>query len=250
MKESFRIGEWVIDPRSGQFTSSDGIIRIKPMLMRLLAYLAMNAGVVISKKNLIEDVWKQSHVTDDALTHAVSELRKIFGDDARRPKIIETIPKRGYQLIAPVEWSGEVRGFDEGCLRYAVLAFENFSEKDNRTFFGETMTDILITEFAKIPSIRVVSATSILYCRGSRKSLPQIARELDADLLLEGAVVEARGRVRITVRLLDAADQAIWADSYDHSLSDVLELQGKLAAVIVEEVLRCSSRNRKISEPL
>jgi DNA-binding winged helix-turn-helix (wHTH) protein/tetratricopeptide (TPR) repeat protein len=98
----FKLGEWVVRPVSGEVEGSSGSFRLEPKVMDVLVYLAGRAGQVVTKDELLENVWKDTFVADGALFRHVSELRRVLGDDPRTPRIIETIPKRGYRLVAPV----------------------------------------------------------------------------------------------------------------------------------------------------
>jgi hypothetical protein len=98
------------------------------------------------------------------------------------------------------------------------------------------MTDELITELARIPNLRVVSRTSAMQNKGSRKPLRQIAQELDVDAIIEGSVIRADGRVRITAQLIDTRnDKHLWAQSFEGPMSDVLSLQDGVAREIASQ---------------
>jgi TolB-like protein/Flp pilus assembly protein TadD len=104
-------------------------------------------------------------------------------------------------------------------------------------YFTESMTDAIITDLAKIKALRVVSRTSVLRYKHTNKSIPEIAKELHVDALVEGSVERAGNRVRITAQLIRAAnDQHLWADAYDRELRDVLRLQDEVARSIAREV--------------
>src|ERR1051326_1629776 len=96
------IGPWVLDTESNTVCRDGRVIRLEPKVVEVCACLADRAGEVVRKEELIGAVWPNTFVTDDVLSHAISELRKAFEDDARQPCFIETIPKRGYRMIAPV----------------------------------------------------------------------------------------------------------------------------------------------------
>src|SRR5262245_12193015 len=102
MSSSFKVGEWLIEPQLNTLTNGDKATRVEPKAMQVLVCLAEHAGEVVSKEKLIRVVWAETFVTDDVLTHAVSELRKAFGDDSKNPHYIQTIPKSGYRLIASI----------------------------------------------------------------------------------------------------------------------------------------------------
>jgi TolB-like protein/DNA-binding winged helix-turn-helix (wHTH) protein len=119
----------------------------------------------------------------------------------------------------------------------AVLPLENLSLDPTQQPWADEMTEELITEFSKLPKLRVISRTSVMQYKGSRKPLPQIARELNVDAVVEGAVQLAGNRVRITAQLVDGAtDEHIWAQSYDRELSDVLLLQSDVAHDIAQQI--------------
>jgi TolB-like protein/DNA-binding winged helix-turn-helix (wHTH) protein/Tfp pilus assembly protein PilF len=119
----------------------------------------------------------------------------------------------------------------------AVLPLSNLSGDPSQEFFSDGMTDQLITDLAKIGSLRVISRTSVMQYKGTRKSLPEIARELNVDAIVEGSVVRSGQRVRVTAQLLEArTDRHIWAETYDRDRGDVLKLQGEVAAAIAQQV--------------
>jgi Tol biopolymer transport system component/DNA-binding winged helix-turn-helix (wHTH) protein len=99
---SFRLGDWLVQPDLNRVTGPDGEIRLEPRVMLVLVQLAAVPGQVVSRDTLLEEVWEGTFVGEESLTRAISDLRRVFGDDARRPAYIETIRQRGYRLIAEV----------------------------------------------------------------------------------------------------------------------------------------------------
>ena len=119
----------------------------------------------------------------------------------------------------------------------AVLPLANLSRDPEQDYFVDGMTEEIITDLAQIGALRVISRTSAMRYKGSDKPLPEIARELNVDALVEGSVMRAGDRVRITAQLIHAAtDQHLWAKSYERDVSDVLALQSEVARAIAEEV--------------
>ncbi len=115
----------------------------------------------------------------------------------------------------------------------AVLPLSNLSGDSSQEYFADGMTDELITELAHIPNLRVVSRTSIVAYKGSRSSLPDIARQLNVDAIVEGSIVRSGNRIRITAQLIDArTDRHLWAQSFEGPASDVLSLQDSVAQQI------------------
>ncbi len=104
MRQAWRVGPWTVEPELHRITGEDGRSRtLEPKLIQILVCLAKARGRVVSKEELLADVWDGNHVSESALTRGISELRRALGDDASAPKVIETIPKHGYRTVAPVE---------------------------------------------------------------------------------------------------------------------------------------------------
>jgi TolB-like protein/DNA-binding winged helix-turn-helix (wHTH) protein/Tfp pilus assembly protein PilF len=119
----------------------------------------------------------------------------------------------------------------------AVLPLANFSGDPAQEFFVDGMTDELITDLAKIGSLRVISRTSVMRYKGTSESLPEIARELNVDGIIEGSVTRSGQRVRITAQLLyGPTDKHLWAETYERDLGDVLGLQSEVAQAIAQQV--------------
>jgi TolB-like protein/DNA-binding winged helix-turn-helix (wHTH) protein len=119
----------------------------------------------------------------------------------------------------------------------AVLPLANFSGDPAQEYFVDGMTDELITDLAKIGALRVISRTSVMRYKGTKKDLPEIARELNVDGIVEGSVMRSGQRVRITAQLLyGPTDKHLWADTYDRDLGDVLTLQSDVAQAIAQQV--------------
>jgi len=119
----------------------------------------------------------------------------------------------------------------------AVLPLANLSGDPQQDYFAEGMTEALIADLAKISALRVISRTSVMRYKGSDKSLPQIAKELNVDAVVEGSVQRAGDRVRITAQLIHApTDTHLWADSYERDLRDVLTLQSEVAQAIADQI--------------
>ena len=119
----------------------------------------------------------------------------------------------------------------------AVLPLENLSHDPEQEYFTDGMTEALITDIAKIGTLRVISRTSVMRYKGTKKPLSQIARELNVDAIVEGSVQHSGDKVRIDAQLIDARkDRNLWTESYQSDLSDVLTLQGNVARAVAGEV--------------
>jgi serine/threonine-protein kinase len=133
----------------------------------------------------------------------------------------------------------------------AVLPLENLSHDPDQEYFSDGMTDAVIADLSQIGALRVISRTSVMRYKGARTSIPEIARELGVDGIVEGSVLQSGNRVRITATLVAAAQEHdVWAHSYEGDLSDVLALQRDVAASVAREVqvVLTPDEDRRLSE--
>jgi len=118
-----------------------------------------------------------------------------------------------------------------------VLPLQNLSGDPNQDYLADGMTDELTTQLARISSIRVSSRTSAMHYKGTQRALPEIARELKVDAVVEGSIIRVGDRIKLTAQLIDASrDQHLWADSYERDLQDLLSLQVEIARNVAEHI--------------
>ena len=232
LPKRFRVGDWLIEQDTCVVSHGGQKRHVRPLLIDLLGALVEQAGQVVTKDDILQRVWSGRFVSESALTRAMTELRHVLNDDANAPQIIETIPRRGYRLIARVE---AIRGADEP--RLAELPFENLNHDPEHDYLAEGISDALITELGSIRALRVISRQSVLRYKGTARSLPDIARELKVGIIVEGAALRTGNRIRITAQLIQAEpEQHLWAHSYEVEITDILQLQGRVARAIAESV--------------
>ena len=119
----------------------------------------------------------------------------------------------------------------------AVLPLQNLTGDSAQEYFADGMTDALITNLSKLGALRVISRTSAMHYKGTRKALPEIGRELNVNAIIEGSVTRSSNHIRISAQLLDAvSEQSLWVRDYERTLQDVLQLQTELATNVAEEV--------------
>jgi TolB-like protein/DNA-binding winged helix-turn-helix (wHTH) protein/tetratricopeptide (TPR) repeat protein len=124
-----------------------------------------------------------------------------------------------------------------GIRSLAVLPLDNLSGDASQNYFADGMTDELITDLAQISALRVISRTSVMAYKGARKPLPQIARELNVDAVVEGTVLHSGDQVRITAQLIEAStDKHLWSRSYEGEFRDTLVLQNRVAREIADQI--------------
>jgi TolB-like protein/DNA-binding winged helix-turn-helix (wHTH) protein/Tfp pilus assembly protein PilF len=288
MAQAFRIGDWQVEPLLGRVSKEGRMVHLRAKVMDVLVFLVERAGQVVSKDELLNGVWGTEFVSESALTRVVTELRQAFGDDVERPWLIETIPKRGYRLIAPVSATGEsVSGgvvrrnatspttdSDAGSgrwpfwpwgavtglaiaaagvfltvvvlrdsvsfgarpaddrIRLAVLPFSNLTDDPAQEYFNDGLTEELISQLGRLQPERLVpiARTSVMRYKNSGRRVDEIGRELGVGYVVEGSVRREAGRLRVTARLVRAADHLdLWVETYDRTLPEVFAIQRDIA---------------------
>ncbi len=215
----FRLGEWRVQPDRNRLAGDASDARLTPRAMRVLVYLAEHAGEVVTRDDLSKGVWHPSVVTDDALTRIISKLRGVLGDRPGEPKFIETIPKRGYRLVATVEAVGPAAAGEASGSTIAVLPFQTIGSGVSEAI-AEGLHQDLLTRLSEATALKVISGTSVRRYRDTELSLPEIGRQLGAAWIVEGSVQQSEDTVHVNAQLIAAAaDHHRWARTYSKALS-------------------------------
>jgi TolB-like protein/tetratricopeptide (TPR) repeat protein len=239
-----------LDLRAGELRKRGVKLRLQGQPLQVLATLLKRAGDLVTREELRAEIWSADTFVDfdHSLHNTIARVRDVLGDSAETPRYIETLPRRGYRFIARVDevkleasihqpLRPNAKSDPRGIQAVAVLPLEDLSGDPDYDYFADGMTEALITSLAKIKALRVISRTSAMQYKGARKSLPQIARELNVDAVIEGSVLRSGARVRITVQLIHASsDQHLWAESYERDLRDILSLQSEIARQVANQV--------------
>lgn len=233
------------DPESARLWTGKREIKLTPKAAGVLAMLIERAGEPVSKDELFERVWRGTVVTDDALVTCIQELRKALGDDARKPKYIETRHRRGYRFAADV--SGETpppAAAAAAVASIAVLPFTDMSPGRDQDYLCEGLSEELIDALTHVEGLRVAARSSSFQFRGSGLDVKQVGRDLGVETLLEGSVRKAGDRLRITVQLIDTqTGYHKWSERFDRELGDLFAIQQEIAESVAA-MLRGSALSR------
>ena len=246
----YRFGSFEFDPDPGDLFHRGRKIRVQNQVSQLLAILIERAGKLVSRKELRHLLWPDDTFVDfdRGLNKAICALRTTLRDHALKPAFIETIPRRGYRFVGAVETVGPESRRDHAQVppravrrieSLAVLPLVNQSEGSSGDYFSDGMTEELITAVSRIQSLHVISRTSVMRFKETRKSLTAIARELGVDAVIEGSVARSEGKLRITAQLILAPeDRHIWSGRFEREMCHVLELQAEIAQSIATQIHR------------
>ncbi|MFB3826571.1 MAG: winged helix-turn-helix domain-containing tetratricopeptide repeat protein [Bryobacteraceae bacterium] len=221
----FRFGPYEADARSRELRKHGLRVQLQDKSFGLLVSLLEHDGELVGREELVKSLWPEGVFVNfqNSLNSAVNRLRDALRDRARRPRYIETLVGRGYRFIARVERARAV----EHTL--AVLPFENLNHDPEQDFLADAVSDALRMELGNVTSLRVISRQSVLRLKDTRKTLPAIADELKADVVVEGSVLLVGRSVRIAAQLVHPApEQQLWSKAYQCEMADLQTVQGQV----------------------
>jgi TolB-like protein/Tfp pilus assembly protein PilF len=236
----YEFGSYRFDAQGGMLFREGDRVALPPKVAQLLVALVEVAGGVLTKEQLLQQVWPGTVVEEGSLSSHISILRKALGGGPNGEDFIETLPKRGYRFAAPVKQAGPETpgsGIDRAIL--VVLPFENLSAGERYDYFSDGLTEEMITELARLSPehLGVIARTSAMQFKATTKTIAQIGGELGVSHALEGSVRRVGERVRITAQLIRVSDELhLWAQSYERGLHDVLEVQVEVARAVAREI--------------
>jgi TolB-like protein/Flp pilus assembly protein TadD len=241
VKKSLKVGNWTVDPSLNGMSWEGRTVRLEPKVMEVLLCLTQHPGETVSKEELFQAVWPNIVVTEDVLKRCIAALRRAFDDDARNPRIIETISKRGYRLIAPVSAPATVAAVPppESPVTdsIVVLPFANMSSDPENEYFADGITEEIIDALAQVQGLRVVARSSAFSFKGKYIDLRIVGEQLNVRTVLEGSVRRADNRLRITAQLVCTADgYHVWSERYDREMKDVFAIQEEIAQAIAQRL--------------
>jgi TolB-like protein/DNA-binding winged helix-turn-helix (wHTH) protein/Tfp pilus assembly protein PilF len=268
---NWMIGEWHADSRGCELRRGDETRSLQPRQMDVLMYLAGHPGEVVSGHTLLEAVWRDVVVEDQAVYGVIGELRRALGDTGAQRQYIETVPKRGYRLIAKVSPPTSMTVADPvSASRFrplalasivllaimaawalwptghapatspslAVLPFINMGEA-SEDYFSDGLTEEIITHAAQLPGLKVTGRTSSFEFRNHEGDLREVGQQLGVAHILEGSVRRSEDRLRITAQLIDAdTGYHRWAQTWERPASDIFAIQEQIALAIAKHLDR------------
>jgi TolB-like protein len=232
--EDLRIGSWWVRPSLSRMERAGQTAHLRPKSMEILLFLARRAGQVVSRAELLDAMWPGVSVAEEGLTRCITDIRQAFGDSPEQPGYVETVAKRGYRLIAPVEPMDDVEAAG-GPRGLVVLPFRDLSPGADQEYFADGLTEQTIADLSQIHGLRVISRTSAMRFKNTSAGVGSVARELRVRYALEGSLRRSGEEVRITAQLVDAVlDDHLWAQTYSGTVGDVLDIQEKVSRAIVD----------------
>src|SRR5499425_2020056 len=214
MTKSFQFAGHTLDVARSSLRGADGEVQLRPKSFEVLVYLVENAERLVPKEELIKAIWPTVVVTDESLTHCVSELRSALGDTQQT--IIKTVPRRGYRFAAPVSrFAANLAPMAQSAVAaalqppalpdigrklepalpdrpsIAVLPFQNMSGDPEQEYFADGVVEDIITALSRFSSLFVIARNSSFTYKGRAADIKQVGRDLGVRYVLEGSVRKA-----------------------------------------------------------
>ena len=270
---AYEFGPYRLEPSTRRLLRSGAAVPLTPKAFDTLLVLVERHDRVVEKAELMRLVWADSFVEEANVSQTIFVLRKTLGETGDGGNYIDTVPRHGYRFAASVgetiakpamgpqpksvwrwraKYAAASAGLVAGLLLLAarwmpsqelaprrieslvVLPFDDFSDENRPEPLADSMTDALITKLGQIGGLRVISRTSAITYTNTSKTVPQIARELNVDAVVEGTMRRSSGRVRLNLKLIHGpTDRMLWAETYEGDAQSALELHNDIARAIV-----------------
>jgi len=227
-----RFGVFEVSLSTRELRKKGHKLRLQEQPFQLLALLLEKPNEVVTREEIQHKIWGADTFVDfdHGVNRAINKLREALGDSADNPRFIETLSRRGYRFIAPVQ--RELQPPDRSKRMLIVLPFSNLNLEADQEYFADGLTEEMIAHLSRLNPERlgVIARTSAMQFKKTSKNMKTIGEELGVQFALEGSIRRAGNRVRITAQLVQVSDQThLWAESYDRELKDVLAIQKDVA---------------------
>ena len=237
-----------LDTGSGELRRNGDRIKLPPQPFRILELLVRRSGEVLTRAEIRERIWSDDTFVDfeQSMNFCIRQIREAVGDRADAPRFVETLPRRGYRFLLPVESLVPVE--PKPFKRLIVLPFRMLRSDPEVDFLAFSLPDALTTSLSGLKSVVVRSSLAASRFLGTAQDLKTIASEADVDLILTGTLLSAGGEIRVTAQLTDAANGTlVCSHSTQTSIGDVFRLQDELTECVVDTLaLPLTAREQRI----
>ena len=255
----FRFENWELDTGTYELRQDGRQCLVEPQVFNILAFLLGNSDRVVSRDELLEELWQGRVVSDATLSTCIKVARQSIGDNGHTQRLIKTVHGRGFRFVGEVAQTGGISpplrtavpaAAAPGLTSIALLPFDVFSNDPELAFFADGLVEDLTTLLARTTGLLVISRSSSFAYKGRHPSAAQVREDMGVDCMLEGSLRPTVDRVRINVQLINTADGShLWARHFDRPARQVAELQDEIinaiGQVLEPELVRISYANAK-----
>ena len=237
-------GDHRLDIKRRELRRGTELIDLEPKVFDLLAFLVEHRDRVVSKDDLLQEVWGGRIVSESTVTTRINAVRRALGDDGTAQRLVRTFTRKGIRFVGEVtEMSDPAAPIASDPpsrtptaaprLSIVVLPFTNLSNDPEQQYFADGITEDVTTDLSRIQNSFVISRNTAFTYRNKPVDTKQIGRELGVRYVLEGSVRRSSNKVRVSAQLIDAeTDAHLWVDQFDSDISDLLALQNEITSRI------------------
>jgi DNA-binding winged helix-turn-helix (wHTH) protein/TolB-like protein len=243
-----RFDSFELDSGAGELRKDGDRIKLPPQPLRVLELLVSRSGEVVTRTEIRERIWRDDTFVDfeQGLNFCVRQIREALGDTANTPRFIETLPRRGYRFLLPVDMLSPAG--PKAVTRLIVLPFRMLRPDPATDFLAFSLPDAITTALSGLNSLVVRSSLAATRFAAGSFDLKTIAAEADVDLIVTGTLLSAGDEIRITAQLTEAASGTLLTShSTQASIGNVFRLQDELTECVLNTLeLRLSAREQRI----
>jgi DNA-binding winged helix-turn-helix (wHTH) protein/tetratricopeptide (TPR) repeat protein len=234
-----RFGAFELDAGKGELRHKGDVVKLPPQPFKVLELLARRSGEVVTRNEIREHVWCGDTFVDfeQGLNFCIRQIREALGDSADRPRFIETLPRRGYRFLMPIEAGREAPSGK--ATRLIVLPFRMLRPDADTEFLAFSLPDAIASSLSGLQSLVVRSSMAAARFAGDGDAADpkRIRSEADVDMIVTGTLLRAGDQVRVTSQLTEASTGTLlWSESAQAPVGDVFEVQDELTRKIVESL--------------
>jgi TolB-like protein/DNA-binding winged helix-turn-helix (wHTH) protein/Tfp pilus assembly protein PilF len=267
----YKFFDFQLDSAHG-LTRAGAPVALEPQALQLLEFLVSRRDEIVSKQDIIDEIWNGNAITDAALNTRIRSVRKALGDTAATSRFIKTYPKRGFQFVAPVSMVEPLEQakpkisrrwplatilaatgvlsvwilltgdgpdtMDVGRPSIAVTRFNDLSEGASARYFADGLTDDLTAHLSRNRELFVVSSATVFSYVEEPATPLEIARDLGVEYVVRGSIRRAGDKVRVSGELVEVrANETVWAETFERELIDIFEVQDEISQAIAGRLL-------------
>jgi len=240
----YRFGSFQLDEQERRLTCEGNQIPLTLKAFETLLLLVQHSGCVLEKRQIMDQIWRETYVEEGTLAQNIFTLRRALGEDSANIQFIETVPRKGYRFIGQVEICNKQENaspLSSSLPAIAVLPFESLNECVDKEYLGPGLTDVLVTKLSNLSQISVLPAASTRKYANLSYDPVQVGKELSVDYVLTGSFQSAGTRTRTIVQLINLeSERVIFSEIIDHESTDVFSAQDLISERVTRSIMQLS----------
>ncbi|HEX8890310.1 MAG TPA: winged helix-turn-helix domain-containing protein, partial [Pyrinomonadaceae bacterium] len=246
--EVYEFGPFRLDASDHILSRGGDTVHLTDKVFNILLLLVQRGGHLVTKEELMQQVWPDIAVEENNLTVGISALRKVLGESRASARYIQTVQGRGYRFVANVRSVDAAKGGRgkstpadaRGPLNsLAVVPFGLITADPGENYLGQGIADAIITKLGKIKQLRVPSTTAILRYSRSEVDLEEICQQFGVDAVLTGQIQKMGDVIRVTAQLAAARGwQVLWAEKFDESFTNIFAIEDKVSERVANTLVQ------------